>query len=55
MFLTVNRNFKIGVEAQNLLNTVTKTAYLLTGDGQMAPRSNFISDRQISITTRLTF
>ncbi len=55
MFLTVNRNFKIGVEAQNLLNTVTKTAYLLSGDGQMAPRSNFISDRQISITTRLTF
>lgn len=55
MFFTVNKNFKIGVEAQNLLNTVTKTAYLLTGDGQMAPRSYFISDRQFSVTTRLTF
>jgi TonB-dependent receptor len=55
MFFTVNKNFKIGIEAQNLLNTVTKTAYLLTGDGQMAPRSYFISDRQFSVTTRLTF
>jgi len=55
MFFTVNKNFKIGVEAQNLLNTVTKTAYLLTGDGQTAPRSSFISDRQFSVTTRLTF
>jgi len=54
-FVTINRNFKIGIEGQNLLNTVTKTAYLLTGDGQMAPRSSFISDRQFSLTGRITF
>lgn len=55
VFFTVDKNFKIGLEAQNLLNNVTKTSYLLNGDGQMAPRSYFISDRQFSLTTRLTF
>jgi hypothetical protein len=55
VFLTVNKNFKIGVEGQNLLNSVTKTAYLLNSDGLKAPRSSFISDRQITLTTRLTF
>lgn len=55
IFMTINKNFKIGLEAQNLLNSVTKTAYLLNADGLKAPRSSFISDRQISLTTRLTF
>ena len=55
IFYTVNRNFKIGLEVQNLLDTTTKTSYLLSADGQMAPRSFFKSDRQFSVTTRLTF
>ncbi|WP_287979294.1 TonB-dependent receptor [Sphingomonas sp.] len=55
MFLTVNKNFKIGVEAQNLLDTTTRTVFLLNPQGLTAPRSYFKSDRQFSITTRLTF
>ncbi|MCU6453699.1 TonB-dependent receptor [Sphingomonas sp. A2-49] len=55
VFLTVNKNFKIGVEAQNLLDTTTKTVFLLDSKGLTAPRSYFKSDRQFSITTRLTF
>jgi len=55
VFLTVNRNFKIGLEAQNLIDTTTKTVFLLNPQGQTAPRSFFKSDRQLSITTRLTF
>ncbi len=55
VFLTVDKNFKIGVEAQNLLDTTTKTVFLLDSKGLTAPRSFFKSDRQISITTRLTF
>ncbi len=55
VFLTVNKNFKIGLEAQNLLDTTTKTVFLLNPQGLTAPRSFFKSDRQLSITTRLTF
>ncbi|MFN3434031.1 MAG: TonB-dependent receptor, partial [Sphingomonas sp.] len=55
VFLTVNKNFKIGIEAQNLLDTTTKTVFLLNPQGLTAPRSYFKSDRQFSITTRLTF
>ncbi|USU13507.1 TonB-dependent receptor [Sphingomonadaceae bacterium OTU29THOMA1] len=55
VFLTVNKNFKIGIEAQNLLDTTTKTVFLLNPQGLTAPRSFFKSDRQLSITTRLTF
>ncbi|MGP7795451.1 TonB-dependent receptor [Sphingomonas sp. CLY1604] len=55
VFLTVNKNFKIGIEAQNLLDTTTRTVFLLNPQGLTAPRSYFKSDRQFSITTRLTF
>lgn len=55
VFLTVNKNFKIGIEAQNLLDTTTRTVFLLSAQGLTAPRSYYKSDRQLSVTTRLTF
>ena len=55
MFLTVNRSFKIGLEVQNILNNTTKTTFLLNGQGLEAPRTFFKSDRQFTISTRLTF
>ncbi|NYD91762.1 TonB-dependent receptor [Sphingomonas melonis] len=54
-FLTVNRNFKIGIEVQNILNNTTKTTFLLNGQGLEAPRTFFKSDRQFTLSTRLTF
>ncbi|MBB5712663.1 TonB-dependent receptor [Sphingomonas xinjiangensis] len=54
LFYTVNPNFKIGIEAQNLLDTTTKTRFLLNGDGLTAPRSFFKSDRQYTLSVRLT-
>lgn len=54
-FLTVNENFKIGIEVQNILDSVNRTTFVLNGDGLEAPRSFFKSDRQFTLTTRLTF
>jgi TonB-dependent receptor len=55
IFLTVNPNFKIGIEAQNLTDTTTKTAFLMNSSGLEAPRTYFKADRQFTLSTRLTF
>ena len=52
---TVNRNFKIGLEVQNLLDATTRTAFVLDKDGLTAPRSWFKSDRQFAVSSRVTF
>lgn len=54
LFYTVNPQFKIGVQVQNLFDTTTKTTFVLNSDGQEAPRSYFKSDRQFQVTARLT-
>ena len=54
LFYTVNKQFKIGVEAQNILDTTTKTTFVLNSAGLEAPRSYFKSDRQFQLTVRLT-
>ena len=54
MFYTVNKQFKIGLEVQNLLDTTTKTTFLLNGNGLEAPRSYFKSDRSVQLSVRLT-
>ena len=54
IFVTVNEQFKVGVQVINLLDETTKTTYLLNGDGLEAPRSYFKTDRQISATARIT-
>lgn len=54
VFYTVNKQFKLGVEVQNLLDNTTKTTFLLNGQGLEAPRSFFKSDRSIQISARLT-
>ncbi|WP_374294519.1 TonB-dependent receptor [Sphingomonas sp.] len=55
LIYTVNRNFKIGLQVQNLLDTTTKTTFVLNRDGLEAPRTYFKSDRQYQMTVRLTF
>jgi TonB-dependent receptor len=54
LFYTVNKQFKIGIQAQNLLDTTTKTTFVLNKDGLEAPRSWFKSDRLYQLTVRLT-
>lgn len=55
LFYTLNRNFKIGVQVNNLLDTTTKTRFLLNQDGLTAPRTFFKSDRQYQLSVRLTY
>ncbi|KTT70547.1 TonB-dependent receptor, partial [Sphingomonas endophytica] len=54
LFYTVNRQFKIGVQVQNLFDTTTKTTFALNKEGLEAPRSYFKSDRQFQLSVRLT-
>ncbi len=54
LFYTVNPQFKIGIQVQNLLDATTRTTFVLNSDGQEAPRSYFKSDRQFQLSVRLT-
>jgi TonB-dependent receptor len=54
LFYTVNKYFKIGIQGSNLIDTTTKTSFLLNGAGLEAPRSYFKSDRQFNMSVRLT-
>ena len=55
IFYTVNKQFKIGLEIQNITDTTVKTRFLLNGKGLEAPRSYFKSDRQYQLTVRTSF
>jgi TonB-dependent receptor len=50
----VNRNFRLVFEVQNLLDSTTKTSFILDNKGLTAPRSWFKSDRQFALTARLS-
>ena len=52
---SVNDKFKIGIQAVNLLDSITKTESVINAEGQRAPRSYFRNDRRFSITTRMRF
>lgn len=51
-FFSVTKNIKIGVQAVNLTNTVTKTLQQYDVQGDLGPRSYFISDRRFSFILR---
>jgi TonB-dependent receptor len=56
VFLSVTKNIKVGVQAVNLLNEVTKTLQAYTGDpSKLAPRSYFMNDRRYSLIVRGSF
>jgi len=54
-FFTISPALKVGVQAQNLTNEVTKTLQQYTLDGRLAPRSYFMNDRRFSFIVRGTF
>jgi TonB-dependent receptor len=51
-FLTVAKGLRIGVQAVNLNNEVTKTLQQYTTGGALGPRSYFIEDRRYSFILR---
>jgi TonB-dependent receptor len=54
--LAVNKHFKLGLQASNLLDTITKTSAVIDRDARLTvPRSYFKSDRSYKIYARLTF
>lgn len=52
---TINDNFKIGLEANNLLNEVTKTSLQYNQEGAKTPRSYFVNDRRFGMYVQATF
>jgi len=56
IFVNVTKQIKVGVQAVNLLNEVTKTLQAYTGDPKLlAPRSYFMNDRRYSLIVRGSF
>ncbi|MES1191219.1 MAG: TonB-dependent receptor [Steroidobacter sp.] len=55
IFYSINDNFKIGLQAANITDEVTKTAAVINDYLQLAPRSYFINDRRFALGVRFTF
>ena len=59
IFYSINDNIRVGVQAVNLLNEVTRTSQVLAADEQdgvfRAPRSWFMNDRRFTAVLRATF
>jgi TonB-dependent receptor len=53
-FYSIRKNIKVGVQAVNLLNQVTKTDQMFTLSGLTGPRSFFMNDRRYSLILRGT-
>jgi len=54
-FYSLSKNIKIGVQAVNLTDEVTKTEQMFTTNGLMGPRSYFMNDRRYSFIMRANF
>lgn len=54
-FINVSKQVKIGVQAVNLTNTVTKTLQQFTASGLLGPRSYYMNDRRFSFIIRGSF
>lgn len=52
IFYSITPNLKIGVQAQNLTNSVTKTLQEYTPTGRLGPRSYFMQDRRYAFIVR---
>jgi TonB-dependent receptor len=54
-FYTITPFLKVGIQAQNLTNSVTKTLQQFTTTGLLGPRSDVMQDRRYSFILRGTF
>ncbi|HEX8062063.1 MAG TPA: TonB-dependent receptor [Allosphingosinicella sp.] len=55
IFYSLTDKVKIGIQAVNILNEVTRTTQVLNDELQLAPRSWFMNDRRFSAIVRFTF
>lgn len=55
IFLTVNRNLKLGVQGVNLLDEVTRTSQVVDFEGTRITRSAFRNDRRYTFVARFSF
>jgi hypothetical protein len=55
LFYSFNEKYKLGFQAVNLLDTITKTRTVINEEYDVAPRSFFRNDRRYSIIFRGTF
>jgi RpiR family carbohydrate utilization transcriptional regulator len=55
IFYSVNDNWKVGLQALNLTNEITRTSQVLNNDLLRAPRSWFMNDRRFTLIARATF
>ena len=54
-YYTINDNWKVGLEASNLLDTETKTQYQMDQSGVRTQALNFTTDRRFALSVRATF
>lgn len=55
VFYTVMDGVKVGIQAVNLLDTVTKTSQIIDFDGTQIPRTAFRNDRRFTFLMRFDF
>lgn len=55
LYYTINDNWKVGIEASNLLNTETKTLYQMNQAGDKTQALNFTTDRRYALSVRAVF
>jgi len=55
IFFNVNENFKVGIQAVNLLDETTRTLQQVDSAETLFPRSYFNNDRRFSLVGRATF
>ncbi len=55
IFVTVNKNLKVGVQGVNLLDEVTQTSQVIDFDGTRVTRSAFRNDRRFTFLARFNF
>lgn len=55
LYYTINDNWKVGIEASNLLNDDTKTRYQMDQEGTKTDALSFTTDRRYALSVRATF
>lgn len=55
IFYTINENWKVGMQAVNLTNEITRTSQIVNNNLLQAPRSWFMNDRRFTFVLRATF
>jgi TonB-dependent receptor len=55
VFVNISKQVKLGLQAVNLTNEVTKTSQMFTTSGLLGPRSYFMNDRRYSVILRGNF